>query len=67
MNAIKLTSLKVTVCGAAALALTLMASYTFVDSNSVLRVARASTSMVANTAAHGGAHLAQSTSTGLLQ
>jgi hypothetical protein len=67
MNAMNLTSLKVTVCGVAALALTLAASWTFVDSNSFLRVAGTPTHIVASAAAHAGARLAQGTATGLLQ
>ena len=67
MNTLNVTSLKVTVCAAAALLLTMVASYTFVDSNSVLRYAAGTSQMVAQ---NGAAHLAQAaqvTAGGLLQ
>ena len=47
MNTLNVTSLKVTVCAAAALMLTLAAGYTFVDSNSVLRYAAVTSQRVA--------------------
>ena len=68
MNTINLTSLKVTVCGAMALAFALAASWSFVKSNEVLRVAGGTPAhMVASAAGHTGAHLAQATAAGLLQ
>ena len=67
MNTLNVTSLKVTVCAAAALMLTMAASYTFVDSNSVLRYAAVTSQRVAQ---NGAAHIAQATQVaagGLLQ
>ena len=67
MNTLNVTSLKVTVCAAAALMLTMAASYTFVDSNSVLRYASVTSQLVAQS---GASHLAQAaklSATGLLQ
>ena len=67
MNALNITSLKVTICTAAALMLTVAASYSFVDSNSVLRYAAVTSQMVAK---NGASHLAQATQVaagGLLQ
>jgi hypothetical protein len=67
MNALNITSLKVTVCAAAALLLTMAASYTFVDSNSVLRLAAAPAQMVASSGASHWAQAAKVAATGLLQ
>ena len=67
MNALNVPSLKVTLCAAAALMVTMAASYTFVDSNSVLRYAAVTSQMVAK---NGTTHLAQATKVaagGLLQ
>jgi hypothetical protein len=67
MSTLNVTSLKVTVCAAAALMLTMAASYTFVDSNSVLRYAAVTSQMVAKNSA---THIAQATQVaagGLLQ
>ncbi len=64
MNALNRTSLKVAVCGTAALALTSILSWTFVDSNMVLHMPAAPTHMVASNTA---SHLAQATATGLLE
>jgi hypothetical protein len=67
MNTLNVTSLKVTVCAAAALMLTMAAGYTFVDSNSVLRYAAVTSQLVAKA---GVSHLVQAgkaTATGLLQ
>ena len=67
MNTLNVTSLKVTVCAAAALMLTIAASYTFVDSNSVLRYAAVTSQMVAKS---GATHLADASKVaagGLLQ
>ena len=67
MNALNRASLKVTVCGAAALALTLASSWSFVQSTSVVRVSTSTAYMVANAASDAGTHLAQTATTGLLQ
>ena len=67
MNALNFTSLKVTVCAAAALMLTMAASYTFVDSNSVLRFAASQTEMVAKAGVSHWAHASKASASGLLQ
>ncbi|MEP7247596.1 MAG: hypothetical protein ABI885_28470 [Gammaproteobacteria bacterium] len=67
MNALNRASLKVVVCGAAALALTLASSWSFVQSTSVVRVSTSSAYLVANAASDVGTRLAQTAATGLLQ
>jgi len=67
MSTLNVTSLKVTVCAAAALMLTMAASYTFVDSNSVLRYAAVTSQMVAQNGATHLAQAAQVAAGGLLQ
>jgi hypothetical protein len=67
MNTLNVTSLKVTICAAAALMLTMAASYTFVDSNSVLRYAAVTSQMVAKNGTSHLATVAQATAGGLLQ
>ena len=68
MNAVMMnrTSLKVTVCGAMALALTWASGWAFVESAAVVKVAATPVQMVAN-ASQASAHLAQTAATGLLQ
>ena len=67
MNTLNRASLKVVVCGTAALALTLVSSWSFVQSTSVVRVYASPAYLVASAASDAGTHLAQTTSTGLLQ
>ena len=67
MNTLNVTSLKVTVCATAALMLTMAASYSFVDSNSVLRYAAVTSQRVAQSSASHLAQAAKVTATGLLQ
>lgn len=67
MNALNITSLKVTICAAASLMLTMAAGYTFVDSNSVLRFAAVPAQMVAQSGVSHLADAAKTTATGLLQ
>ena len=67
MNTLNVTSLKVTICAAAALMLTMAASYSFVDSNSVLRYAAVTSQMVAKNGATHIAQAAQVAASGLLQ
>jgi len=68
MNAVNRMGLKAVACGAAALALTVASSWTFVKSESVARwVESAPIQMAASSAMHSGTQLAQVGATGLLE
>ena len=66
MNA-NVTSLKVAVCGAMALALTMASGWMFVESAAVVRVNLTPAQMVAFAGTHGASSLVKSAATGLLQ
>ncbi len=67
MNVLNVPALKVMACGAVAVAVTVFGSYAFLTSTSVVKTAFALVPMVVSAAAPASSHLAQTTTSALLQ